>query len=267
MGASRETGPDIEISKIEKEWARKRAETLLGGLEGVLETPDGFLRGTIGKNFFADGNETCETESKRDLYGGYIHKQCCKRAFIRGCFIACGVLCDPSKTYHLEFLIPVKNGLGLSQTLTGALVSFGLHPKTLTRKSHAVIYIKESENIVDALNIMEAHKSLMTLENVRIVKDMRNSVNRRVNFETANLGKTVSAAMEQINYIRLIFDRAGIGSLPAPLAETAALRLQFPEATLIEIGSMLKRPIGKSGMNHRMRKLIDIAKSLESGKE
>ena len=140
--------------------------------------------------------------------------------------------------------------------------SFEADAKIVERKNHYVAYVKEGSQIVDMLNVMEAYVSLMNLENVRILKEMRNTVNRKVNCETANINKTVSAAVKQIEDIRKIQSRMGFDELPESLREMAELRLQYPDATLKELGEYLDPPVGKSGVNHRLRKLSAIAEDL-----
>ena len=127
-------------------------------------------------------------------------------------------------------------------------------------------YIKEGSQIVDILNVMEAPVSLMELENIRILKEMRGSVNRQVNCETANIHKTVSAAVRQVEDITIIRDKIGFDSLPENLREIARLRLEKPEATLKELGEALEPPVGKSGVNHRLRKLGSLAEKLRNGR-
>jgi DNA-binding protein WhiA len=192
---------------------------------------------------------------------------CCKRAYIRGSFIAGGHISDPEKSYHLEFTYPPPDGLFLAEGLCALLRSFELKPKITARKYHTAVYMKESESIVDILNIMEAHKCLLQFENARVIKDMRNSVNRKVNFETANLGKTINAAVEQIEDIRYIAGRVGLSYLPKPLEEAARIRLQHESATLKEIGGYFSVPVGKSGVNHRLRKISKIAEALRRDEE
>jgi DNA-binding protein WhiA len=196
-----------------------------------------------------------------------VANSCCKRAYIRGSFIAAGRINDPDKPYHLEFAYPAPDGGLLAQGLGSLLGSFGIKPKITARKAITVVYVKESEGIADILNIMEAHKCLLRFENNRVVKDMRNAVNRKVNFETANLNKTVGAAVEQIEDIRYIAGRVGLGYLSKPLEEVARLRLQYESATLKEIGGYLSIPIGKSGINHRLRKISEIAETLRHDEE
>ena len=132
------------------------------------------------------------------------------------------------------------------------------------RKKNYIVYVKEGARIVDLLNVMGAHVALMDFENVRILKDVRNSVNRQVNCETANIKKTVSAAARQIEDIQYIRDTSGFGTLPKGLAEIAIIRLEHAEVSLKELGGMLDPPIGKSGVNHRLRKLSEIAQEMRN---
>ena len=188
-----------------------------------------------------------------------MRQACCMRAFLRGSFLAGGSVNDPHKNYHFEISCSSREkALQLSQLMA----QFGLEGKVIPRKNHFIVYIKEGSQIVDMLNIMEAHNSLMEMENVRILKEMRNSVNRQVNCETANINKTVSAAVKQVEDIVLIRDTVGFGELSDALREMAELRLKYPEATLLELGQRLETPVGKSGVNHRLRKLSLIAEEL-----
>jgi hypothetical protein len=188
-----------------------------------------------------------------------IQKTCCRRAYIRGAFIAGGSISDPNKSYHFEI---VCRSMAQAGELSGVINSFGMDAKIVERKHHFVVYLKEGEQIVDILNVMEAHMALMNLENVRILKEMRNTVNRKVNCETANISKTVNAAVKQLGDIELIRDTAGLDSLPDNLKEMAEVRLLYPEATLGELGTYLDPPVGKSGVNHRLRKISAIADGL-----
>jgi len=190
---------------------------------------------------------------------GAIVQECCKRAYIRGAFLAGGSLSDPEKAYHLEL---VNTSKLKSEYLAGIINSFGLRAKVIERKGHYIVYLKEGENIVDLLNVMGAHLSLMNLENLRIVKDMRNNVNRQVNCETANLSKTVQASIKQINDINTIARIKGPGYLSDQLEAVAKIRLMHGEASLKEIGAMLSPPVSKSGVNHRLRKISEIADNL-----
>lgn len=185
-----------------------------------------------------------------------IQQQCCKRAFIRGAFLAAGSISDPEKFYHFEIVCAT---MAKAEQLRNIIHVFDIDAKIVCRKKYYVVYIKEGSQIVEILNVMEAHISLMNLENVRILKEMRNSVNRKVNCETANINKTVSAAVKQIEDIKYIQKTIGFEKLSEGLEEIAKIRLEQPEATLKELGMMLEPAVGKSGVNHRLRKLSTIA--------
>lgn len=185
-----------------------------------------------------------------------LSRPCCRKAFIRGCFLATGSVTSPEKSYHFEIVCSDQEK---AELLCGLFASFALDAKIVKRKSYYVVYLKEGEMIADALNLMGAHVSLMNLENIRIVKDVRNSVNRRVNCETANLHKTVTAAVRQIQDIEYIRDHGGFDMLSDSLRQTALVRLSEPDMPLKDIGAMLDPPVGKSGVNHRLRKLSAIA--------
>ena len=200
-----------------------------------------------------------------DAGNGFVTQQvCCKRAFISGAFLAYGSISDPEKGYHLEIVCSDENKADQLQEL---IRSFDIDAKIVTRKKSYVVYVKEGAQIVEMLAVMEANVSLMNLENIRIVKEMRNNVNRKVNCETANINKTVNAAVKQAEDIRLIEERMGFPTLNEGLAEIAELRLQYPEATLKELGMMLNPQVGKSGVNHRLRKLSEIADGLRMNEE
>lgn len=185
-----------------------------------------------------------------------IKKSCCRKAFLRGAFLAAGSISDPEKTYHLEIGTHSRE---LAEDLNIIMNHHKLNAKIIMRKGSHVNYLKEGENIADFLNITGAHTALMEFENIRIMKDMRNSVNRIVNCETANLEKTVNASLRQVENIKLIEEKIGFDKIPENLREIAELRLEYSEASLQELGQLLARPLGKSGVNHRLRKLDEIA--------
>ncbi len=188
-----------------------------------------------------------------------IQQTCCKRAYIRGAFLANGSISDPNKSYHFEIVCKTEPQ---ARQLRDVINSFDMDAKIVERKKHYVVYLKEGAQIVDILNVMEAHVALMNLENVRILKEMRNSVNRKVNCETANISKTVNAAVKQLEDIIYIKDTEGLDQLPDNLKEMALLRLEHPEAPLKELGTYLDPPVGKSGVNHRLRKICEEAERL-----
>ncbi len=197
------------------------------------------------------------------IQGLFLERTCCKRAFIRGAFMASGSMSDPNKAYHFEIVCRTPEQAARIQEL---MKEFETESKIIERKNHYVVYIKDGSQIVDMLNVMEAYVSLMKLENVRILKEMRNSVNRQVNCETANISKTVNAAVKQIADIELIRDTEGLDSLPLPLREMAQIRLEHPETPLKDLGKYLNPPVGKSGINHRLRKLAKIAEGIREEK-
>jgi hypothetical protein len=193
-----------------------------------------------------------------------IQNVCCKRAFIRGAYLATGSMSDPQKTYHFEIVAPNEPK---AMQIQDIINSFDMDSKIVKRKKYFVVYVKEGSQIVDLLNIMEAHVALMNLENVRILKEMRNSINRQVNCEAANINKTVLAATKQIEDIIYIKNQMGFSNLSEGLEEIATLRIEYPEASLKELGALLNPPIGKSGVNHRLRKLSILADNLREQKE
>ena len=185
-----------------------------------------------------------------------IQQICCRRAFLRGAYQAAGSMSDPKKSYHFEIVCSSPES---AEQIREVICSFGLDAKIVNRKRSFVVYLKEGSQIVDILNVMEAHVSLMELENVRILKEMRNSVNRKVNCETANINKTVSAAVKQVEDIKYLRDTVGFDHMPDNLVEAALARLENPDATLKELGASLDPPVGKSGINHRLRRLSEMA--------
>ena len=190
-----------------------------------------------------------------------LQKSCCRRAYLRGAFLAAGSVSDPNKSYHFEIVCKDK---GQAEKISDILDSFDIAAKEITRKNHPVVYLKEGALIVEALNVMEAHVALMDFENSRILKDVRNSLNRRVNCETANIGKTVTAAVKQAEDIRAVMGMPEYKTLPYGIKQIADLRLQYPDASLKELGLMCDPPIGKSGVNHRLRKLSLLADSIKN---
>lgn len=205
-------------------------------------------------------DETTQKPAMSECVNGILIQQtCCKRAYIRGAFLAGGSISNPQKSYHFEIVCGKE---AQAEQLRNVINSFGMDAKIVERKNHYVVYLKEGSQIVDILNIMEAHVALMNLENVRILKEMRNTVNRKVNCETANISKTVNAAVKQLDDITYIRDTAGLDSLPDNLKQMAELRLEYPEAPLKELGTYLDPPVGKSGVNHRLKKISMIADEL-----
>lgn len=188
-----------------------------------------------------------------------LRRSCCVRAYLRGAFLCVGSINDPKNSYNLEFVTGCQEDAGQIKDL---LKSFGIDAGIVTRKKNRVVYIKDAEGIVDVLNIMGAHRSLMYVESLRVEKDVRNRVNREVNCEAANIAKSVKASSKQINDIKKIDRVLGIEKLEEPLKQMAYVRLEHESASLAELGSYLNPPVGKSGVNHRLRKLSEIAERL-----
>ncbi len=200
----------------------------------------------------------------RNISSSLVKKKCCKRSYIRGAFLAGGSVNNPeTSSYHLEIFSLYKEH---NDSLCELMNTFDLNSKTLERKKGFITYLKEAEKITEFLNIIGAHQALLRFEDVRIVRDMRNSVNRLVNCETANLNKTIGAALRQVENIRYIDEQIGIDSLPDKLREIAKLRVEYQDVTLKELGEMVSSgTISKSGINHRLRKLDQIAEQLRLG--
>ena len=185
-----------------------------------------------------------------------VKNACCKRAFLRGTFLSVGSMSDPAKSYHLEFACTDESK---AKQLQEIMSDFDIDSRIILRKKYYVVYLKEGSGIVDLLNVCGAPVSLMDMENLRILKEMRNSVNRRVNCETANIAKTVNAAARQVDDIEYLKAHYDFKNLPHSLREMAEVRLENPDATLKELGEYFNPPIGKSGVNHRLRKLSELA--------
>lgn len=190
-----------------------------------------------------------------------IKNACCQRAFLRGAFLSAGSMSDPEKGYHLELVCGL---LTQALQIRELLLGFEIEARIVRRKKYFVVYIKEGAGISDFLNVTEAHVALMEFENSRVVRDVRNTVNRRVNCETANIAKTVNAAARQVEDILWLQQRYGLENLPEGLRQMAQVRLEHPDAPLKELGEYLDPPVGKSGVNHRLRKLCELAESIRS---
>ena len=190
-----------------------------------------------------------------------IEKDCCKRAFLRGAFIGGGTVIDPNKNYNMEFLTRYEL---LTDDFLALLKSIGFEFKKVCRKGSFVVYVKNSETICDVLSYLGAAQSQMEYLNIKIEREMRNDINRAVNGENANMDKTFTASAAHINAINIIYDTIGIDALPDDLYEAAMARMHFPDASLEALGQKLSPPISKSGINHRLRRIMEIAKAHES---
>jgi len=183
---------------------------------------------------------------------------------IAGIFLSCGSVNNPEKKYHMEFVMPdirLCNDFGLL-----LIENYDILAKQTERKNSQIVYIKESENIIDLLTIMGATNSSLELMNVKIMKDLRNKINRAVNCDNANIEKTLKAAEKQLNDIELIDETVGLETLPETLSEIARLRYENPDISLKDLGAMIKPPISRSGVNHRLVRLAEIADKIRDGK-
>lgn len=189
---------------------------------------------------------------------GILEEDCCRVSFLRGAFMAGGSVTDPEKRYHLEL---ATSHLRVSREVKHLMEEVGFAPKCVTRAGSHVLYFKQSDQIEDFLTTLGAPVCAMGIMEAKVEKDLRNGVNRRVNCETANLGKAVDAAQEQLAAIRRLKERGLYEELPQKLKETAQLRQDHPEATLLELSQMQDPPVSKSAINHRMRKLLDLSRS------
>ena len=185
-----------------------------------------------------------------------IFRDCCKRAFLRGAFLAAGSVTDPAKSYHLEIVCGPREDADL---ITELMTFYGLKSGVTTRNGCFVVYIKEGDAISDLLGLLDASKAMMAMENARIIKEMRNNINRQVNCETANLNKVVNAAVKQEAAINFLNRNGLFGKMPENLQIIAELRMENTDMSLAELGALLDPPVGKSGVNHRLRRIMEFA--------
>lgn len=186
-----------------------------------------------------------------------LEEECCKTSFLRGAFMAGGSVTDPEKRYHLELATSHQR---VSREVYSLLMELGFFPKDILRGGNSILYFKQSDYIEDVLTTLGAPVCAMGIMEAKVEKDLRNDVNRRVNCETANLGKAVDAAQEQLAAIRKLEQNGTFAELPDKLRKTALLRKEHPEATLMELAQLQEPPLTKSAMNHRMRKLLELAR-------
>jgi DNA-binding protein WhiA len=188
-----------------------------------------------------------------------LKNDCCRRAYLRGMFLCIGSMSDPGREYHLEYVCTAEEQ---AEQIRLILQEESIAARIVRRRKYLVVYVKDSAAIIDVLNLMGADVSLMNMENSRILKEIANSVNRRVNCETSNLLKTVTASGKQADDIRYIRSHGGLGQLPENVRQTAELRLLHEDSSLKELGEISDPPVGRSGINHRLRKISEIAEEL-----
>ncbi len=251
---------DLNIKKLPSGKSRLYRIVLASGeKESPSASADDSLQEIrAGDRFSRVWRETADWE--RDAFREcLLEYPCCRRAFIRGAFLTSGSMSNPGKSYHFEIVCRDSRG---AEELCRVIETFEIDPKIIQRKNKYVVYLKDSEAIVDILNVMSASNALMNLENIRIMKEMKNSANRQYNCDSANINKMVRTATRQLEGIRLIEQRMGLNRLSPSLREMALVRLEHPEESLKELGDYLNPPVGKSGVNHRLKKLEEIAESL-----
>ena len=194
--------------------------------------------------------------SGEDERQNLLRKACCRKAFLRGVFMAGGSVSRPAGDYHLEI---VTENEELARLIVKIMHGFSLSAKMTDRKNNYIVYLKDGDHITDFLSLIGAHQALLEFENVRIVKDMRNQVNRRVNCETANLNKVIRASVLHVACIRYLQEHGRYDLLPEKLKEAAELRLRYPDISLNELVEYTEGTVGKSGLNHRLKKIRQIA--------
>lgn len=210
--------------------------------------------------------EMIDKQTKISLVSNYIEnidstqKEILVKSIVRGSFLGGGSLNNPNNTYHLEILFSSSQ----DATVIGKILrEYGIQTKQLQRKKSYSIYVKDAEEISKLLAFIGANKAVLEFEEIRVVRETRNTINRLVNCETANLNKTVNASVEQINAIRYLQKQKRFEELSNSLKEMAKVRLENPNASLVELGNLLQNPIGKSGVNHRLKKICEIAEELK----
>lgn len=183
---------------------------------------------------------------------------------VRGAYLGSGSINNPENTYHLEISVRKKD---YADIIVEGLSSFDIKSNVIEKNKEYTIYLKDGEEISKTLALLGANKSVLKFEEIRVKREMNNKVNRLVNCETANMNKTMNASIEQIEIIRKLKQNGKFEKLEEPLKEIAELRLQNPSASLIELGKMLKTPIGKSGVNYRLKKVMEIGKKIDDNKK
>lgn len=203
-------------------------------------------------NFFGHGEKSVTMR----VNFGNMADDCCYSAFLRGAFLSCGTISDPKKNYHLEYIIQFFK---LSNDLMKISQEHGFSPKYVSRKGNHVVYFKESEQVEDLLTAMGAGNCSLELMGIKLEKNVRNSINRKVNFETANIDRAVNASLTQVHAIKTLMKSGGFDNLTAEQQMLARLRLENPESTLQELGEMMEPPLSRSGVYHRLDKLVKAA--------
>ena len=232
--------------KIGNEFSKKETEHAGGKREYEARLKAGLALNRIARSFAAKGA---------------LERTCCRRAYLRGAYLAAGTISDPNRYYHLEIACPDDYAAG---RVMGVMRDFALNAKQVERKGSQVVYLKEADQIAEFLRLTGASRMLMEFENIRIMREMRGSVNRQVNCETANLKKTVDAAVRMTEDITYLRDRGVLAHVSPALRRAAEARLTYPQASLTELGELMTPKVGRSGVNHRLRRLMEMASDLRA---
>ena len=270
--AKRESSKYLLSLTLDNAATARKAFKMIKNVYGLQSTVNVATRRFFRKNRYYTVNTQLGPDAKKilsemNLYQGLIRKinwsqlgkSCCKRAYLRGLFLSRGFINRPEGSYHLEIIC---NNSKMASDIKKLMGSFDLPAGIVERKASLVIYLKEGEKIVDFLRLVGANKALLDFENVRILKSVRNNVNRQVNCETANLAKTLDASLRQVELIQEYVKKSGWEGIPFNLRELAWLRVEHPDFSLKELGSMLDPPLSKSGTAYRMRKLETLIEAI-----
>lgn len=205
------------------------------------------------------GDRRWQGDFRDDFPWALVQKECCKRSYLRGAFLGCGSVNSPDGSYHLELACDRQSHALALQQMIGEL---GMGARHYRRKNQFVVYFKDGEQIAEFLSQIGAHSARLSFENQRITKEIYNNINRKNNFDMANVDKTIRSSMQQRQAIERIDATIGLKKLPDGLREVAELRLQYPEGTLAELAALFDPPLSKSGVSHRLKKLLKIAEDL-----
>ncbi len=224
----------------------------------LVSVPGEDQRKAVLESFGHTGHEVSLRINRADL-----ENECCVSAFLRGAFLSCGTVTDPQKDYQLEFVVPYMNLARDLSALIGEVLELDLQPGLTNRRGSYVVYIKGGERVSDFITYLGAGNAAMTLIQTQMLKEVRNNINRKTNFETANLGKTAQASAAQMLAIEKILNFAGgVSVLPEELQELAMLRYRNPELSLRELGEELSEPLSRSGVNHRLQRIVELAEEI-----
>lgn len=231
-------------------------------LENENDIEELFLKCKL-KPYVADSDESQKKHDRISCDRIVIQKGCCKKAYLKGSFLAGGSMVEPEKSYQTEIAAVTKEA---ADKLCDILSFLDIKANSVVHKDRYLVYIKEGDSISDLLGVMGASNALMEFENIRIVKNIRNSINREVNCDAANMAKTAKSSAKQVEDIKYIINTVGIEYLTGGLREVAEVRLNYPDLSMKDLGAQFNPPLGKSGINHRFKKISELAEDIRSGR-